>query len=214
METINEIINKNNYVVDYLSCGSPIFQSKNLYTFTSDSIALANFVKEESIGIMVDLCSGSGIVGLEVLSKKRLNKLYLVEVQKPLYDMAVHTVSFNKQKDKITLLNIDCLEASNYIPNASVDVVTLNPPYFKMGAGKLSKDESRRIARTESSMTLEGFIKTSYNLLKKGGKLYMVHIYDRLNEIKNILSLVGFNVECEEELSGRLKRVLISAKKY
>ena len=62
--------------LDYLTDGSPIFQCDKYYTFTSDSVKLAKFVDEENIDTLVDFCSGSGIVGLEIIG--RINTKNLV----------------------------------------------------------------------------------------------------------------------------------------
>ena len=68
--------------LDHLTYGGPIFQVKGLYTFTSDSVCLAKFVDEENIGCLVDFCSGSGIVGLEVAGRIKTQELYMFEIQK------------------------------------------------------------------------------------------------------------------------------------
>ena len=65
----------NGWELDYLTDGSPIFQCKKLYTFTSDSVRLSNYVDEKSICKLVDFCSGSGIVGLEVIGRIRFSSL-------------------------------------------------------------------------------------------------------------------------------------------
>ena len=41
-----------------------IIQNKDGYCFTSDAVALANFVRGGVKDTMVDLCSGSGIIGI------------------------------------------------------------------------------------------------------------------------------------------------------
>ena len=60
IELLKNIADENNLELDYLTDGSPIFQDKNLYTFTSDSVVLARFVDEDKIERLVDFCSGSG----------------------------------------------------------------------------------------------------------------------------------------------------------
>ena len=73
-DLLQKIASDNNWELDYLTDGSPIFQSKELYTFTSDSVLLGKYVEENEIETLVDFCSGSGIVGLEVVGRLPVKK--------------------------------------------------------------------------------------------------------------------------------------------
>lgn len=212
-DKINEILKENNYTVDYLSDGSPIFQRKDLYTFSSDSVALAKYVNEEEIGTLVDLCSGSGIVGFEVIGKIKTDKIIMVEIQEPLSVMARESAKLNKTKTKIEVLNINLAEATCHIEEGSVDVITVNPPYFKKGSGLAPEDVSRALARHEIATSLEEIIDVSSKILKPGGKLYMVHIKQREGEIIKELTKRGFSLVSKSCLSGGLERVIIEAVK-
>ena len=70
-----------------------IIQDKNEYCFTSDAVALANFVKVPRGGKVVDLCSGSGVIGILVSAKNNVSKTVLVEYQEKLPDIAKRTYS-------------------------------------------------------------------------------------------------------------------------
>ena len=161
----------------------------------------------------MDLCAGSGIVGLEVMAQKNVNKLYLVEVQTSLAELSKLTADQNTEREKIVVLNIDAINSPSVIGLGLVDVVTINPPYFKKGSGKISSNKVRAIARMEDNVSLHDFIEVAKKILKPGGELYMVHIYDRLVEIKNELATQGFILMEEKVLNGKLKRVIIHAKK-
>ena len=67
---------KNNERLDDLQCnGLYIIQDPNKYCFTSDAVALANFAKVKSGGSVVDLCSGSGVIGILIGAKNKVNSL-------------------------------------------------------------------------------------------------------------------------------------------
>ena len=210
---IDNICKERGYTIDYLSDGSPIFASKNLYSFTSDSTALAKMVKEKDIETLVDLCSGGGIVGLEVIGSQNVNNLVMVEIQTPLATMAEFSSKLSKTKTDIKVLNINLKDSLNFLKEGSVDVITCNPPYFKKGSGEAPKDTSRALARHELLVTLEDIISLANKLLKKSGKLYMVHIESRMAEITKLLNHNNFTLEDKIVLGGKLKRVLIEAKK-
>lgn len=210
---IEKLAESRGYSLDYLTCGSPIFQIKNLYTFTSDSIQLAHFVKEKEIDCLVDLCSGSGVVGLEVVGTKNVKNAVLVELQPDLAECAKCSSELNNNETKIEVVNDDVNNFRKKFPNGMADVVTCNPPYFKAGSGDTPLNLSRAMARHEIKITLKEIIESSHYLLKEGGILYLVHIKSRQKEIEKLLLDFGFNITNEEILSGKLERILIRAEK-
>lgn len=213
MKTVEEIINENGYTLDYLKSGSPIFQSKNMYTFSSDSTALAGFVKNEKIGTLVDLCSGSGIVGLEVIDRIKTDKLMLVEFQPELAKMSEFSAGLNKAETEISVINEDINNLEMVMSVGCADVVVCNPPYFKVGSGFKPINESRALARHEINLTLKTLIEKVNYILKTGGDFYLVHIADRLPEIDKLLNNNNFKIVEKKLLSGKLERVLVYAKK-
>ena len=97
---------KMDLVLEDLQCkGLKIYQSKNGYRFTSDSVALANFVSVKNNGILIDFCSGSGIVGLEVIGRIPTEELFQFELQPELAKMCEQTNFLNNEKTQITLYN-------------------------------------------------------------------------------------------------------------
>ena len=72
---------KSNERLDDLQCNDLfIIQNPNKYCFTSDSVALANFAKVKSGGKLVDLCSGSGVIGILMTAKNNISSVKLVEI--------------------------------------------------------------------------------------------------------------------------------------
>ncbi len=73
--------------------------------------------------------------------------------------------------------------------------VICNPPYYKVESGRISPFYSRAVARHELALKLEDVFAVSRLLLKKKGRLYMIHLFSRLQEIKNLARNYGFNIE-------------------
>ena len=210
---LEKIASDFNYTLDYLTSGSPIFQIKNLYTFTSDSIHLAHAVKEDYIETLIDLCAGSGVVGLEVVGNKQVKNLILVELQKELAECATNSAKVNLSKTNITVLNKNVTELSSVLQEGGADVVVCNPPYFKKGSGDVPSNLSRAMARHELTLTLKDLTKEVSRLLKAGGKFYLIHLYSRQKEIEKELLGAGFNIISRTELSGKLKRIIVESQK-
>ncbi len=210
MHDLNKIAELNNLTLDYLNSGSPIFQVKGGYNFTSDSVKLASTVTEEEIDTLVDFCSGSGIVGLEVVERATVNNLYSFEIQEELYNACLLSQKHNKFNTKFYTFLKPVQQASNYVTNA--DVVICNPPFFKANSGGLSLNNSKLLARHEVTITLNEIFKSASEVLKSGGVFYLLHIADRSNEIEKLALSFNFKIESRKELEGHLKRVIFKFK--
>ncbi|MEN3239380.1 tRNA1(Val) (adenine(37)-N6)-methyltransferase [Fructilactobacillus sanfranciscensis] len=164
-----------------------IIQNAEVFSFSLDAVMLADFaqVKQSYKTKIVDLCAGNGAVGL-FISKKTHGKIAEVEIQPKLSDMAKRSVTLNNLEKHISVYNIDLKNSLDYFKKESIDHVTVNPPYFAN-----EKESSKNpnpylaIARHEIKTNLEIVIKTSSDLLKNNGKMYMVHRPDRLLDILN-----------------------------
>ena len=208
IELLKQIASDNNWELDYLTDGSPIFQNKNLYTFTSDSVVLARFVDEENINHLVDFCSGSGIVGLEVSGRKSVQNLSQFEIQKELAEVAIMTAKYNETNTNINVYNVSLEMAKDYVSN--VDAIVCNPPYFKKGSGKINESSSKSLARHELSITLEDIFKSAKEILKSGGSLYFIHIIEREKEMTKLAKKYNFEEDKKLVLEGnKLVRFLV-----
>jgi tRNA1(Val) A37 N6-methylase TrmN6 len=78
---------------------------------------------------------------------------------------------------------MDLRVAPQELGRASFDCVITNPPYVKKTGGINNPLETKAISRFEIMCTLEDVIRTSKELLRPGGKLFMVHRADRLVDV-------------------------------
>lgn len=178
---------------DLLNYDFKIFQLKDAFKFSIDSVLLAEFVninyRDEKI---LDLCTGNAPIPL-ILSTKFTKPIYGVEIQKDIFDLAVKSVKYNNV-DNVYLLNKDVKDLLDYF-NFKFDIITCNPPYFKCGKESLiNKSNIKAIARHEIKITLEDIISISSKLLNFSGSLYLVHRCERLNEIFDLLKKYNFGL--------------------
>ena len=73
-----------------------IYQDDSLYNFSTDAVLLSNFVEFNHKSTVVDLCSGNGVVGILSSSKNYYKKIYLVEIQTCLANLAKKSIEYNK----------------------------------------------------------------------------------------------------------------------
>lgn len=171
-----------------------IIQEKDGYCFTSDAVALANFVKLKKNSKLVDLCSGSGVIGILAHAKNNLSKTILVEIQKNLADMSSRSLKYNNLEEEILVVNKKLQGISTELGNGVFDAVVCNPPYKKSGTASLiNEKETIAIARHELTVTLEEIISEASKLLKYGGDFYIINKEERLTDI--MVSCRNFGLE-------------------
>ena len=170
-----------------------IIQNKKGYCFTSDAVKLANFAIVKNNGTVVDLCSGSGVVGILVHAKNKVKKTYFVELQENLADMCTRSIELNNLSDQMQVLCMDLKDAHKTLGVEIADTIVCNPPYFKKNEKSLIKDcKEKAIARHELTTSLEEIIKEASKLIKYGGKFYLANREERLVEVIEKLKKYNF----------------------
>lgn len=202
---------------DLYDTGFKIYQSKDYFKFSLDSLLLANFVEFNFTDkLVLDLCTGNAPVPI-ILSENKKIKIYGFELQKEIYELAVKSIKVN-QIDNVEIINDDVKNSLNYFPGNNFDIVTCNPPYFKYTKNSIiNENEIKSIARHEIKITIEDIIKIATKQLKAKGKFYIVHRSDRLIEIINYLNKYNFGIKklqfVYSSIDANSSMVLIEAKK-
>ena len=168
---------------DLLLNGLKLKQDTDGFCFGIDAVLLANFVKDKDKKLLVDLCTGNGVIPILLSAKINVEKMIGVEIQEKVANLANENVVMNHLEDRIEIINDDLINMPSIIGKSKVDIVTCNPPYRTRGCGVVNEMDTKAIARHEILCDLEGIIKTSAMLLKPLGKFYMVHRPDRLCDI-------------------------------
>ncbi|MDD2469678.1 MAG: tRNA1(Val) (adenine(37)-N6)-methyltransferase [Bacilli bacterium] len=181
-----------NYLLGYKDL--KIVQNTEYFNFSLDSVLLANFVTIRSnTNKIMDLGTGNAPIPL-ILSTKTKAQIYGVEIQDAIYKLALKTISINRMEEKIKLLNEDIKTIDKLFETDSFDIITSNPPYFKItGGGLVNNSNHKTIARHEVLMTIDDVLGVSRKLLKNNGILGLVHRPERLLEI--LTKMKKYNIE-------------------
>ena len=184
MEVINDLLNYNNL---------KIVQNTDWFNFSLDSVLLSDFIKVKDDMKIIDFCTGNCPIPL-ILSTKIKTEIYAVELQKEVYDLGKKSIKINNLDNQIKLLNKDVKDLSNIFETDTFDLITCNPPYFKIEEfSKLNDNSIKTIARHEKMIDLENIFKIAKKILKNNGKIAMVHRTDRLIDI--IMEMKKNNIE-------------------
>ena len=178
------VINENERIDDLQYKGLKIIQNKDGFCFGIDAVLLANFAKNmKRKNLVVDLCTGTGIVAILLSGKTDAKKIIGVEIQPESAEMAKRSVSLNSLQDRVEIINQDLKKLKTVIEAGSADTVTVNPPYMKAGSAIVNDENKLSIARHEVCCTLDDVIKESARILKTNGEFFMVHKPERLVDI-------------------------------
>lgn len=173
-----------------------IIQKKDGFRFSADSTLLSDFINiKPSTKEIIELGCGNGPI-LLFLTLKTKAKLYGIELQKDIYEIAKKNARINNFTDQIEIINDDLKGIYKKVGHDRFDIVISNPPFFKYQAdSNINKNDYLTLARHEVACTLDDVVKESSSLLKQGGSLCMVHRTSRFTEVVATLNKYNFGIK-------------------
>ncbi|MDA8154955.1 MAG: tRNA1(Val) (adenine(37)-N6)-methyltransferase [Actinomycetota bacterium] len=185
-----------------------LYQREKGYRFSLDALLVESFVRMPGMRLIADLGAGSGIIGLLLAMRYTGARVFLVEIQKGLFELALRNIEINGLSGRVVAINADLASIGHKGPGkfqipaglkdspvkdltGAFDLVVSNPPFRAPSAGRLSEDQERAIARHELAVTLRSLTLAASRLLKSGGKFCMIHHPERLAEIMDTLQAAG-----------------------
>lgn len=214
-----EIKLKDNERIDDLQLNNlKIIQNKDGFCFGIDAVLLSDFAKDiRNNSKVLDLGTGTGIVGILLCEKTKLSKIYGIDIQKDVCDMALRSIELNNLEKKFEIINTNIKNLNEIFEENSFDAIVSNPPYKKDNTGLKNESETKLISRHEITASLEDFISVSASLLKNNGNIYMVHRPERLSDLFYLLK--KYNLEpkklrlVQSYINSKPKLILVKATK-
>jgi tRNA1Val (adenine37-N6)-methyltransferase len=157
-----------------------ICQEKHGYRFSVDSLLLANFVRLGATDAVCELGTGCGVVLVVLAHLHPKIRLYGVEIQRPLFELAGQNAAQNGFADRIALA---CGDFRNLpfgpVPH-KVDAVVANPPFYRLGSGRSNPSAQKALARHEFFADIGQVLETAARLLPFGGRFFAVYPASRI----------------------------------
>lgn len=163
--------------------GLRLIQNTDLFCFGTDSVLLSDFARIRPGSIVIDLCTGNGIIPVLLSAKTKAKKIYGIEIQRQSWELAVRNAELNGIEDRLEFINDDVKNWKTHFSAGSADVITCNPPYMKAKSGFKSPEDARAAARHELFIDFDGIARCASRLLKFGGHFFTVHRADRLCDV-------------------------------
>lgn len=184
-----------------------IFQDKNNFKYTTDSLILSSFCKGGNR--LIDLGCGSGILSLRLID--RFDEVFSVDINEDVLELFKKSILENKLEDRITLIKEDIVNLKRYFDTNFFDKVIFNPPYFN----SIAPIDNVSTAR-HSSLILK-YIEIIKYLLKNSGELIIIFPVNRLAELIYNLELNNLKVKelifLKKNINSASKLVILRCRK-
>lgn len=201
---------------DLYDYGYKIVQKSDYFKFSLDSMLLANFVNiNMSDSKLLDFCTGN--CPIPIILSNSIKNIVAFEVQKEIYELGDESLKLNNINN-VKLINDDIKNIGNYYEEGYFDIITCNPPYFKViDSSRINDNNVKAIARHEILIKLEDIVSLAYKFLRDKGKLYIVYRPDRLMELLKLFDKYKFGIKklqcCYNNSDSLSSMILIEAMK-
>lgn len=177
--------------MEYLPNGFALEVPPGVFPLSTDSMALAHFVRLPRNARVLDLGSGCGTLGLLLCSVNAGCQVTGVEVDPIAHQAALENIRRNQLESRMQSICMDLRQVSGIFPPSSFSCCVSNPPYFSGGPASLTHAAARR----EDNCSAEELLRSAAWALKFGGDLFLVHRPERLGELIALADRAGLTAK-------------------
>lgn len=169
------------------------------------------YIYNNNLKNMMDLCCGSGCVGISILKNSNIDNCTFVDISNKALEITNKNILHNKVDKKVVTVNSNLFDNIN----DKFDIIVSNPPYIP------TKDINglSEVVKNEPHLALDGgddgldkyrvIINEASRYLNDGGYLMLEIGYDQLEKIKDIIRKSNLEfIESVKDL-GNNDRVVI-----
>lgn len=171
-------------VDDFLGGKLKLKQPVDGYRAGADPVFLAASVKAKTGHSILDIGCGAGAALFCLATRISGLDLYGIEVQNAYAELAKDNAVTNGLQADIRVADIQALPDD--LRNKTFDHVITNPPYFKLGAGKPSQNDSKELA-FRGTVSLRDWVQICAKRVAPKGYINIVQRIERLPEILSAL---------------------------
>lgn len=173
-----------------------LIQRPEDFCYGVDAVILADFAASgiKTHDTVMDLGTGNGIIPLILSHKTSAKRIYGLEIQTEMYEIACKNILTNGLEDRIDMIqgNVKDIGVSLHTELINtLDCIVSNPPYMAKQSGLTNINQAKTMARHETAGGLADFLKAASRLLKVKGHLYMVHRPNRMVDLFCLAREVG-----------------------
>ena len=149
------------------------------FPLSTDSMALADFVRLPKTARVLDLGSGCGTLGLLLTAGDPGCTVTGVELTETAHRAALQNIARNQLQSRMESVCADLRQVPGLFAPGSFSVCVSNPPYFSGGPASTALPAARR----EDHCGPRDLFTAAAHALKFGGDCFLVHRPERLAEL-------------------------------
>ena len=149
------------------------------FPLSTDSMALADFVRLGKNARVLDLGSGCGTLGLLLCAGDPGCHVTGVELDPVAHEAALENIHRNGLEARLESICGDIAQLHRMLPPGGFSVCVSNPPYFSGGPASAAHPTARREDRCDPGQLMQAAARS----LKFGGDFFLVHRPERLAEL-------------------------------
>lgn len=165
--------------MEYLHNGFTLQLADGSFPLSTDSMALAGFVRLPKNARVLDLGSGCGTLGLLLCAGDAGCHVTGIELCREDHLTALENARQNHIAHRLTSICGDLRHFSDFLPSGSFQICVSNPPYFT--GGYQSQTLSR--ARHTDTCSLADLFAAAGKALCFGGDFYLIHKPEMLAQL-------------------------------
>ncbi len=160
-------------------------QYKSGYRYSIDSVLLAHYPGIKTNERILDLGTGTGVIGLILCYRYRHLDISItgIELQQNLAALARHNICLNEFDRLFAVIDGDVGDCRSLIMPESYSLVISNPPFYAAGSGRLNAHPEAAAARHQSRAGLAPFIDAAAFALRNRGRAVLIYPADKVVEL-------------------------------
>ena len=165
--------------MEYLHNGFTLELSPDAFPLSTDSIALAHFVRLPRKASVLDLGAGCGTLGLMLCARDPDCAVTGIELDGDAHATALRNAKANGIPARLTSICGDLAHIPSLVKPGSFSCCVSNPPYFTAGP----QSKTLPLARRDDRCDMDTLMTAAAWALQYGGDFFLVHRPERLAEL-------------------------------
>ena len=164
-------------------------QYRKGYRYSIDSVLLAHYPKIKSNERILDLGTGTGVIGLILCYRYRQLDISItgIELQTDLVDLALKNITSNDFETIFSIISGDICSYRSLVKPESYSLIISNPPFYRAGSGRLNAHPESVIARHQNEAGITPFVDAAAFALQNRGRAVFIYPADRTVEMVRCL---------------------------
>lgn len=158
-------------------------QHRQGYRFSVDAVLLAHFCRPAARSRVLDLGCGCGVISLILCHRHPELRLTGLELQPALAELARSNAEANQLGTRFAVRQGDLRRIGERILPESFDLVVSNPPYHRVGGGRISREDECALARHELAADPDSVLAAAAFAVKNRGAVCCIYPAERLASV-------------------------------